>query len=225
MNIMECPVRVCGKTHQLIRWKNLKTNTPFAPEFDVPMWTSIFPTKLTSKILSEVREIEYEYNLGEKYFTWMTYNLFSWNDKFTFIDELLDLIKNNYSKYISTLEYPHFDNLYIRGWVCILSGGESLPLHSHSYHENTFLSGNLMLNDSQTSTEYLIPHWSTHCGNYLSPNSEGSFLLFPSWVEHFCPVVEHKRYCLAFDIFTKEGMDYSLKNSDKNDPMLLSIKF
>ena len=212
MNIMYCPAKTLEKTSQLVRWKNLKPNTPFAPQFDVPMWTSMFSPKFTYKILSEVRSVESEYDLYE-YDAWKTYNLFTWNDKFSFLDELLGLIRKNYSEYITALGYPHLDNLYIRGWVNVMKAGDHLLLHSHAYHENTFLSGNLMLNDSLTPTEYIIPHWSTSYGNYQSLSSEGSFLLFPSWVEHFCPTVEQRRYCLAFDIFTEEGVNHSLNKN------------
>ena len=187
-----CAARNYGNTHKLVRWTSWKPNSPFAPTWDVPMWQDSVPKIFTEKILLDIKSIEEE--LGD----WKTYNIFSWTDKFVFVHKLLLLVKSSLFMYADEIKAELPDKIWIRGWMNILNPGESLPVHSHAFHENTFISGNLLLNNSEVSTEYIVPNYSTYYGNYKSKSREGSLLLFPSWVEHLVPVVGKKKILHCF---------------------------
>lgn len=218
-NLIEtCTARNYGSTHKLVRWTSWKPNSPFAPNWDVPMWQDNISMVFSKKILEDVKTIE------DKLGDWKTYNVFSWDKEFPFVNKLLVLLKSYYHSYMNEIEYPEPEKIWIRGWMNILNPGEVLPVHSHSFHENTFVSGNILLNNSEVATEYIIPNYSSYYGNYRSKKREGSTLLFPSWVEHFVPEVKLKRYCLAFDFYTDSAIQYSRQNSVPSDPMLLSVE-
>ena len=213
-----CAARNHGSSHKLFRWTSWKPNSPFAPMWDVPMWQDDITSLFSEKILSDIKSIEDQ--LGD----WKTYNIFSWTDQFVFVHKLLLLVKSSLFLYADELQVEMPDKIWIRGWMNILNPGESLPVHSHSFHENTFVSGNILLNNSDVSTEYIIPNYSTYYGNYRSKSREGSMLLFPSWVEHFVPVVNKKRYCIAFDFYTDPAIQYAKNTGNELDPMLLSVE-
>ena len=213
-----CPGRNYNGPENLMRWTSWNASNPLAPKWDVPLWYDNLPDEFIDNIIGKIYSIEKE--LGD----WKHYNLFSWSDQFPFVNKLLLLLKTMYSWYMEELEYDYPEKIYIRGWLNILQPGELLPVHSHSFHENSFLSGNILLTDSEVSTEYIIPNYSTYCGNYLAGKTKGSVLLFPSWVEHFVPVVKEKRYCLAFDFYTDTSIEYLQKNYREFDPMQLSIE-
>lgn len=216
--IEQCAARNYGSTHKLVRWTSWKPNTPFAPYWDIPMWSDNISMEFSQKILSDIKTIED--SLGD----WKTYNIFSWKNEFNFVHKLMLLLKSMYISYMNEIEYPEPDKIFIRGWMNILNPGDYLPLHSHSFHENTFVSGNILLNNSEVSTEYVIPNYSSYYGNYRAKKREGSTLLFPSWVEHLVPEVTRKRYCLAFDFYTEQAIEYAKINSYKEDPILLSVE-
>lgn len=216
--IEKCAGRNYNGPENLVRWTSWKSNNPFAPVWDVPLWYDKFPVEFIDNILDKIYLIEKE--LGD----WKNYNVFSWSDKFPFVNKLLLLLKTMYRWYMEELGYDCPEKIYIRGWLNILEPGESLPVHSHSFHENSFISGNIMLTDSEVSTEYVIPNYSTYFGNYLAEKTKGSVLLFPSWVEHFVPKVNEKRYCLAFDFYTDASIKYLQENAKQFDPMMLSIE-
>ncbi len=216
--ILKCPGRNYNGPENLVRWTSWNSNNPLAPNWDVPLWYDNLQDEFIDNILDKIYSIEKE--LGD----WKHYNVFSWSDKFPFVNKLLLLLKTMYGWYMEELDYDRPEKLYIRGWLNILQPGECLPIHSHSFHENSFLSGNLLLSNSEVSTEYVIPNYSTYCGNYLAGKTKGSVLLFPSWVEHFVPVVNEKRYCLAFDFYTDTSVKYLQENYTVFDPMQLSIE-
>lgn len=209
-NMHQCP--------NMVRWTSWKPKSPFAPMWDVPLWQDTIPDFFADKILSDVKSFESQLGM------WQTYNVFSWYRDYPFVNKLRMMLKTMYITYMEELGLEIPLELYIRGWFNIMEPGELLSLHSHSFHENTYLSGNLLLNDSKVSTEYVIPNYSTYGGNYLAPSHKGSLMLFPSWVEHFVPIVDEKRYCLAFDFYTGEAMEYLNDNYTEFDSMLLSVR-
>ena len=101
------------------------------------------------KILSRYSEFQ-----GKK---WDEYNYFK-DDPVSFMEILASI----YSQYCAELKTPLPEGLYIRGWYNVLRPGEYLPVHHHSIHENTFLSGNLLLTDSKIPTEYTF-----HCIQHM----------------------------------------------------------
>jgi len=215
--LKQCAGRRNGTTHKLVHITSWMPNTEFAPVWDVPFWNFYIPIDFSRKILQDVKKLED--TIGD----WKSYNIFSWKNPFA--KKLQLLIKTEFNEYLRELDREIPEVLWIRGWMNILNPGENLPLHSHSFHENTFVSGNILLNGSEVSTEYVVPNYSTYYGNYLSNKKEGSAILFPSWVEHFVPKISLKRYCLAFDIYTDTSMKFVRESKNTEDPMHLSIMF
>ena len=90
-------------------------------------------------------------------------------------------------------------------------------MHSHSLHENTFLSGNMSLSLNDTTTDYWIPLFSLYHGYFRVKNDPGNICLFPSWIQHRVDHLKDRqvRYTLAFDLFTKESFNYIEKTETK----------
>lgn len=194
-----------GKLH---RWKSWKPNTPFAPEFDVP----IFLDNLNYKFVDQIIKAIDENDLGLYKQSWEDYNIFKW--EYPCFKALRAAIWKMYNDYMEILGYQkeEGDSLWIRGWAVVLQAGSPVERHCHSYHENTYLSGNLMLSDNKTTTDYLIPHLSPYYGPWKCQNLPGRMTLFPSWVEHSVNPVNAKRYSLGFDLFDYNTMEYVSKN-------------
>lgn len=197
----------------LHRWKNWDPNTPFAPIFDLPLWIEDFDPWFTEEIIEIIKKNKPE-DCND---VWKTYNIFTWD--YDTIKYLLKIIYNTYSKYMESLGLP-VEDIWIRGWATNLKKDNGLKLHCHSYHENTYLSGNIMISSNLTTTDYAIPHLSNYYGFYKIENTPARMTLFPSWVLHKVdPIEDESRFSIGFDLFTKHSMEYC----DSTDPILLSI--
>lgn len=212
-------------THpNLHRWKNWDPTTPFAPIFDMPLWCNDLPLGLMYEIknLIEINSEKYT-NYKE---VWKFENIFSWGG--STIEELKTSILFNYFRFMDELKFTPENNLWIRGWPVVLKQNEAIGVHSHSYHENTYLSGNIMVSENATTTDYAIPHLSTYYGFYKVENLQGRMTLFPSWVQHKVDaIVDDKRISIGFDIFTENSINYAKQNSKDSDQesILNSVPF
>lgn len=197
----------------LHRWKSWEAKTPFAPVFDVPIWIDDVNKKFVDQILDVVKKNDN----GTYKDLWESYNIFKWEHHA--FKALRASIWHSYNNYMDTLNLPkeNGDSLWIRGWAISLKPGERVGRHCHSYHENTYLSGNIMLSDNQTTTDYLIPHLSSYYGPWKCKNLPGRMTLFPSWVEHSVSEVEEQRYSLGYDLFDYHTMEYISKNKILGD--------
>ena len=197
----------------LHRWKSWGANTPFAPNFDVPIWLE----DINSKFVPDLTDAIIENNLGIYKTVWKDYNIFKW--EYPVFTKLRASIWQIYNNYMDALDLPreNGDSLWIRGWAVALEPGEDVPRHCHAYHENTYLSGNISLGEN-TFTEYLIPHLSSYYGSWKAQNVPGRLTLFPSWVEHLVAPVQEKRYSIGFDIFDYHTMEFVSNNKNSSDP-------
>ena len=196
----------------LHRWKSWEANTPFAPIFDAPLWLDDIPEDLIDDITNAI--VENDLGLYKK--IWKEYNIFKW--EYPVFDKLKECIWDIYCKYMDALELPREDkdNLWIKGWAVVLQVGEEVPRHCHSYHENSYLGGNLSL-CKDTVTHYLIPHLSPYYGSWKGENVPGRVTMFPAWMEHYVEPVLETRYSLGFDLYSKETMDYIKNNRIEGD--------
>ena len=227
-NINDLVIKQRDCDPNLHRWKTWEPNTPFAPSIDVSLYSSQVQGDLSCKIISEIEERGLGYYDGEE---WKTYNIFSWDN--SWVRSLSEQIWNTYIKYTSSIEVESYtkDSVWIRGWVVRLDPGQGLKMHSHSLHENTFLSGNISLTDNNTTTDYWIPLFSLYHGMFRYVNNPGSMVLFPSWLQH--SVDENTsgkvRYSVAFDMFSHHTMDFIRANRNKSEDIqntiLLSKRF
>jgi hypothetical protein len=197
----------------LHRWKSWTPTTPFAPVFDVPIWID----DINKKFIDQLLQIVKENDLGMYKDLWESYNIFKW--EYPVLKALRASILYSYNNYMDALELPkeNGDSLWIRGWAVSLKPGQGVDRHCHSYHENTYLSGNLMLSDNQTTTDYLIPHLSPYYGPWRCKNIPGRMTIFPSWVEHSVSSVSEQRYSIGYDLFDFHTMEYVSKNKIAGD--------
>ena len=115
---------------------------------------------------------------------WTTYNIFDWDEDI--IKNLADKIYWSYMEYVNELCYEVIpkDKLWIRGWGVRIDPDDYLNHHAHSFHENTYLSGNLSISNLDTTTDYFFPYLGWYFGYWKVKNVPGTMTLFPSWLEH-----------------------------------------
>ena len=139
---------------------------------------------------------------------------------------LSDRIYQVYTDYMVELEEEPLprDKLWIRGWGVTLNDDEGISHHSHAFHENTYLSGNISLSDLDTSTDYYFPYLGWYFDYWKVNNKSGNITLFPSWLEHKVDpnTTGQVRFSLAFDMFTEHTMNY-ISNNRNNSSVLQNI--
>ena len=202
------PTRVRYDNPKMYRWTSWDANTPFAPSFDVPVYIDECGNSITKDLIKLCEQ----YNFSRD--NWIEYNIFSMTD---FVIGLLsDRIYQVYTDYMVELEEEPLpkDKLWIRGWGVTLNADEGIDHHSHAFHENTYLSGNISLSDLDTTTDYYFPYIGWYFDYWELENKFGKMVLFPSWLEHKVqPNITGKvRFSLGFDMFTEHTMNYVSDN-------------
>ena len=214
------PTRVHYDNPKMYRWKSWEAQTPFAPSFDVPVYIDSIDVEGLEDLLASKLPIE-----------WTTYNIFDWDEDI--IKNLADKIYWSYTEYINQLCYNVIpkDKLWIRGWGVRIDPNDYLNHHAHSFHENTYLSGNLSISNLDTTTDYFFPYLGWYFGYWKVKNVPGKMTLFPSWLEHKVDknTTGQVRFSLGFDMFTEQSISYIRENRNKNSEtqniLLLSKQF
>ena len=212
------PTRVRYDNPKMYRWTSWDANTPFAPSFDVPVYIDECGNSITKDLIKLCEQ----YNFSRD--NWIEYNIFSMTD---FVIGLLsDRIYQVYTDYMVELEEEPLSRskLWIRGWGVSLNNDEGIEHHSHAFHENTYLSGNISLSDLDTSTDYYFPYLGWYFDYWKVKNKLGNITLFPSWLEHKVDpnTTGQVRFSLAFDMFTEHTMDY-IRDNRNNSSVLQNI--
>ena len=201
------PTRVYYDNPKMYRWKSWEAQTPFAPSFDVPVYIDSIDVEGLEDLLASKLPME-----------WTTYNIFDWDEDI--IKNLVDKIYLSYTEYINELSYKVIpkDKLWIRGWGVRIDPDDYLNHHAHSFHENTYLSGNLSISNLETTTDYFFPYLGWYFGYWKVKNVPGKMTLFPSWLEHKVDknTTGHMRFSLGFDIFTEHSISYIRNNRNDN---------
>ena len=239
MNLLDThPSKIPSSNKNLNRWKSWKGNTMFAPQFDIPIYTDKYSEEFSDNLVRVIEKREAGFELqkidstGKTYQRqWSNYNIFDWENEE--IKILADQVYNSYTIFIRGMNQEPLskDKLWIRGWAVVLEEHQEIEFHSHSFHENTFLSGNLSLSDLDTTTDYWFPSLSLYFGWWKSQNKKGSLTLFPSWLEHKVDpnTTGELRFSVAFDMFTQHTMDYinenRIKDSENQNIILLAKRF
>ena len=214
------PTRVHYDNPKMYRWKSWEAQTPFAPSFDVPVYVDSIDVEGLEDLLASKLPIE-----------WTTYNIFDWDEDI--IKNLADKIYWSYMEYINELCYEVIpkDKLWIRGWGVRIDPDDYLNHHAHSFHENTYLSGNLSISNLDTTTDYFFPYLGWYFGYWKVKNVPGKMTLFPSWLEHKVDknTTGQVRFSLGFDMFTEQSISYIRENRNENSEtqniLLLSKQF
>jgi len=211
------PSRFFHKNPKMKRFKSWDPSTPFAPYFDIPIFLDTCGSTITSDLNDFIHGMElgdYESSNG-----WTTYNIFDSDD--LIVKVLCDKIYQVYEEYVTELEDEVIpkDKLWIRGWAVRLEEGQQIKHHSHAFHENTFISGNISLSDLDTTTDYYFPYLGWYFGYYKIQNTPGKMAMFPSWLEHKVDpnTTGEVRYSLGFDMFTEHTINYIGENRNENE--------
>ena len=207
------PTRVHYDNPKMYRWTSWDANTPFAPVYDVPVYID----DCGDKISEDLVELLVTNNIGSRE-TWTEYNIFSRKE---FVVGLLsDRIYQVYTDYMIELKEDPLpkDKLWIRGWGIKLNEDEGIPHHAHSFHENTYLSGNISLSNLDTTTDYYFPYIGWYFDYWELENKFGKMVLFPSWLEHKVNpnTTGEVRFSLGFDMFTEHTMNYVSDNRNSS---------
>ena len=201
------PTRVYYDNPKMYRWKSWEAQTPFAPSFDVPVYIDSIDVEGLEDLLASKLPME-----------WTTYNIFDWDEDI--IKNLVNKIYLSYTEYINELSYEVIpkDKLWIRGWGVRIDPDNYLNHHAHSFHENTYLSGNLSISNLETTTDYFFPYLGWYFGYWKVKNVPGKMTLFPSWLEHKVDknTTGHMRFSLGFDMFTEHSISYIRNNRNDN---------
>tara|TARA_B100001250_G_scaffold168498_1_gene145181 strand:- start:20 stop:700 length:681 start_codon:yes stop_codon:yes gene_type:complete len=209
------PTRVKYANPKMYRWKSWDANTPFAPSFDVPVYIDECGEGITRDLVKMCEHYKFSRD------NWMKYNIFSMTD---FVVGLLsDRIYQIYIDYMEELDQEPLpkNKIWIRGWGTTLDKSKGIEHHSHAFHENTYLSGNISLSDLPTTTDYFFPYLGWYFDYWKVKNELGKITLFPSWLEHKVDqnTTGQVRFSIGFDMFTEHTLDYIREN--RNDDSVL----
>ena len=207
----------------------------FGIDYKLPIWTdSIQDIDFTylkeyaknNIIDKKLNKLDFNSDSTDQY--WNKYNIFS--VKHETINGIKKKIIGSYNDFLIAYKKEPEKELWINGWLNILTKGESLKIHNHSMNSNSYLSGNIVLTDCKTTTNFLPPlleHMPEY-GVLKIPNFVGSLTMFPQWVHHYVDAVEEDiRITLGFDLHTRGAMDYYNNNQTIDSsatPIKLSVK-
>ena len=198
------------------KYKSLPKNNPYAPEWDLDINEFRFIDKFCNELRTELKK---EIDIKS---SWKSYNIFKIDSPI--IDELKLHIKNILPHYEDT------NNLWINGWINYQTKNESVRLHNHTIHNNSYLSGTLCLTKRKdVFTKFHIPILSNNpqYGPLSLPSLKGRMIIFPSYIPHeVTPIPYGDRISIGFDLLPDQSISYFKENNnDPNDPLYNAIPF
>ena len=201
----------------LIRIKSFHPLTEFSPSWNIPIWLTQWsePEKVDTvrKTLEDDEENilkEFDYaksggtGLGPDDVTtrFGKYNIFSRYKDIPEVNGLLKFLQYSYLQYVTT-QQVELKELKIVCWANVMKQGQKMESHAHGSQPDSYLSGNMHLDDYQSKTTYHSPY--DVLSKISLPNQKGGNTLFPSYCPHFTD--EHdeakKRVSLAYDLRLK----------------------
>jgi len=204
----------------------------FGLDFKAPLWIDQV-TGINQKEISDY--VSYILNLKNQdpdYIkkTWYKKNLFA--EDLNFVKLLEKEIIRSYKDFVFTYQVECKKNIWINGWLNILTKGENLGIHCHSMSENSYISGAAILSEchENSTTNFYIPQLEHHddVGTIRIKNNVGDLMMFPQWMFHSVNTVGSSvRISLGFDLFTEESIEYFSKNHTNDGidhPISRSIK-
>jgi len=184
----------------LYGWKSEPPLTPFAPSYEYHL--------SDKKIFSEeeckewyVYLLKQEQILLDKYRTsplgdggtglgdtsitsrFPHFNLLEFD--FHLIPKLKTQILNGIKTILSVSDNTAWqETLYANSWFNVLRRGESMNVHAHGAHKDTFYGFHLTIHAVETFTSYYPPWMAISGGSFNVPNKIGYLTLFPNFIPH-----------------------------------------
>ena len=216
---------------QIVKFQSPPAETPFAPEWHFVMFegqiVDVDFSKIADYILYKEKEIlnlpltirEGKFTdgytgLGEKSTTarFDKFNVLTWQHPE--IQKLKKQILDFYDLFLSTIEVPGEDHLYIQCWANILRKGEQIQPHIHSVKPDCYLGGHICVQCEDTATNYINPINQINDPTvYRSKNVIGKITLFQNCIPHYTDIHNgtKERITIAFDLSLAKNGDNFLK--------------
>jgi hypothetical protein len=198
------------KNSSIVIYRSPQPKTAFAPfweyaTFEADVFEELQVKRTAKVILDNEKKIiqQYEYihdwntGLGPDSVTsranW--YNLLDFEE----LQYLRGIIRYAHDKFLEDIHVPYEKSIYVQCWCNVLRKGQQIKLHHHSTSPYTYLGGHIVVQTTNTNTNYVNPYTKEI---YNSINVPGKITLFPNWVEHFTDTYqdEGERITIAFDI-------------------------
>ena len=216
------------------KYQAFEVNIPgeFGISFKMPIYTNVIDLQSCQDLISFVNSNFYRLKINKQndpvdHIGWKDYNLFA-DISLTSISFLKNQILNEYLEFTKIGKFKSKSTLWINGWINILEMGIGIPMHCHSLHSNSYLSGFINLTENNSSTRLYPPNIEhmNEIGVLNIPNSPGKLAIFPQWVYHSVdPVREGIRVSIGFDIHTDEAKTYAdLNHSLENETIRRSVR-
>lgn len=192
----------------------------FGLNFRVPIWNdTIQLTKNDDKQIElYCQQKILEHKKDDKDYvknSWHNKNLFTEN--FIFVDKLKHKIIESYITFIKSYKIKQ-EKIWINGWVNLLTKNENLIKHCHAMHENSYLSGVIILSECEnTSTNFYLPQLEhvPEVGVLKMSNTKGDILIFPQWLYHSVETVtQDVRITMGFDLFNENSIKFFNAHKD-----------
>ena len=177
-----------------MRLRSLHPYTEFSPQWNIPVYFSQWEDVNSIDSLREglIRNEDQFLNLpvhndggtglGDNSVTsrFSMYNLFDYTDQVPELAELLRFLRISYIDFIDK-ETAEYRELGIMSWFNIVRPGQNITEHGHGSGFDSYLSGNMHLDNYQTKTYYKTP-----IGNNIHEveNIKGGLTIFPSYLPH-----------------------------------------
>ncbi|MAL11243.1 MAG: hypothetical protein CMF74_16460 [Maricaulis sp.] len=213
------------KNGKHLRWVSINKTNPFAFTMDNHFWHDKINIKLINKVKKFILTKK-EYNIKHNEFIdqtkndtyWISNNIFKEENKeIKILKKEIKKILNNFFKQINL---KLNEKIYIQGWPSILKKNQFHKEHFHEAHEFSFLSGNIILTNNKTTTDYYIYPRSCQFGYYKHKNFSGSITLFSSFIPHKVDTIKDKfRMSIGFNLYTQKSIDYFNETIENQIPL------
>lgn len=199
---------------ELIRIKSIFPSNEYAPTWDIPMHISEWNDyakidRIRNFLIDKEKEIlslpvgkgDGRTGLGLDSVTskYGMYSLFEFENELPELTELLMFLRINYLNFVSRNQTLIRD-CFIVSWYNVVRDGQGIEKHFHNAGHNGYLSGNMHLDDYQTTTNYYIPFDEDVVHKFN--NQKGGVTMFPSYLPH--DVNKHNssdlRISIGFDL-------------------------
>lgn len=208
----------------IVRIKSYHPQTEFAPSWNIPLWlTNWTDLDHVDNICNWIKDnektiLDYDYTntggtgLTENHITtrFGKYNLLGQDGNG--FGELMKFLRFSYLEYVQQQQLELKD-LQIICWANILREGEGMDSHAHGSQPDSYLSGNMHLDDYHTNTVY---HSNFDPASKIAlPNKKGGCVIFPSCTPHYVEphTRDDVRVSIAFDLRLTGSFDAEEMNA------------
>jgi hypothetical protein len=131
-------------------------------------------------------------------------SLFKYTDE---LPELTDLFNFLQISLVQCIHSTHSElrDCYVTSWYNVSRTGQYIDKHLHDTGPNSYLSGNMHLDDYKTTTDYYVPFDRDNVNPF--PNQKGGLTIFPSYLPHSAGThtEDNFRVSVAFDFTLEES--------------------